>query len=177
MIVTATAKRYARALFELARDKNNLNDVLNEFDGFLSLLDENSGLQQLLKLPNVVQREQSLMAFLKSHYSDIFFNFLQLVLKNNRYVLLRQILFEFQHLNDAFNNRVRAEVISASPLADTTILDLTQLLKDYFNAEIVMEKKIDISLIGGFIINVNGQVFDASVLTKFKKMKIYLTKN
>ena len=91
MIVTATAKRYARALFELARDKNNLNDVLNEFDGFLSLLDENSGLQQLLKLPNVVQREQSLMAFLKSHYSDIFFNFLQLVLKNNHYVLLRQI--------------------------------------------------------------------------------------
>ena len=80
-------------------------------------------------------------------------------------------------MNDAFNNRVRAEVISASPLADTTILDLTQLLKDYFNAEIVMEKKIDISLIGGFIINVNGQVFDASVLTKFKKMKIYLTKN
>ncbi len=177
MIVTATAKRYARALFEIARDSNCLEEVLKEFNGFLSLLDESRGLQQLLKLPNVVQRERQLLDFLQSHYSEIFFSFLQVVLKNNRFVMLRQILFELQQLNDSFRNRVRAEVISAAPLADSAVSDLTRLLAGYLQANVSLENKIDASLIGGFIINVNGQVFDASLLTQFKKMKIYLTQN
>ena len=61
MIITSTAKRYARALFELSKDKECLDDVLTEFKGFLAIVEKEESLQLLLKLPNITRREQLLI--------------------------------------------------------------------------------------------------------------------
>jgi len=177
MIITSTAKRYARALFELAKEKKQLDEVLDEFRIFLAIVEKDNDLQSLLKLPNVTQREQELIHYLKKSYSEILFNFLQLVLKNNRYSILRQIFSDYQSQYDKFNNLIRAEVVTAIALTDELSTDLIQKLKDYYKADIRIVNKIDPSIIGGIIIRINGQVFNASVLEKFNKMKMYLSKN
>ena len=175
MIVTSTAKRYASALFELAREKKCLNEILDEFKKFIALVEQEKNLQMLLKLPNVTRREQILINYLKEKYSELFFNFLLLALKNNRYFLLKQILENYQSRLDKFNNRIRAEVVTAIPLTEQTSSDLIQQLKDYYQADVRIENIIDPSILGGIIIRINGQVFNASVLEKFNKMKLYLT--
>jgi len=177
MIVTSTAKRYARALFEVCREKKCLEDVLNEFNGFLTIVEQDKALQLLLKLPNIIRREQLLIQYLKDFYSEIFFNFILLVLKNNRYSLIQQIFHDYLSLQDKFNNRIQAEVISAVPLSEDVSSDLRMKLKDYFKADVRIENQVDPSILGGIIIKVNGQVFNASVLEKINKLKLYLTQN
>lgn len=175
MIVTSTAKRYASALFELAREKKCLNEILDEFKKFIAQVEQEKKLQMLLKLPNVTRRDQVLINYFKKEYSELFFNFLLLALKNNRYFLLKQILVDYQSRLDKFNNHIRAEVITAIPLSEQLSSDLIQQLKDYFKAEVRIENFVDPSILGGIIIQINGQMFNASVLEKFNKMKLHLT--
>jgi len=118
-----------------------------------------------------------LIQHLKDSYSEIFFNFILLVLKNNRYPLLEQIFHDYLSLHDKFNNRIKADVISAVPLSHDVSLDLAKNLKDQFKADVRIENKIDPSILGGLIIRIDGQVFNASILEKFNKIKTHLTKN
>ncbi|MBC8184920.1 ATP synthase F1 subunit delta [candidate division KSB1 bacterium] len=174
MIITSTAKRYARALFELSKDNKCLDEVLTEFKDFLAIVEKDEALQLLLKLPNITRREQLLIQYLKDFYSEIFFNFILLVLKNNRYSLLRQIFPDYLSLYDKFNNRIKADVISAIPLPEDVSLNLIKTLKEQFNADVRIENKVDPSILGGFIIRIDGLVFDASIQEKFNKMKTHL---
>jgi len=177
MIVTATAKRYARALFELSKEKKCLDEILQEFNEFLAIVEKDEALQLLLKLPNVIRREQLLIQFFKDSYSEIFFNFILVLLKNNRYSLLQQIFQDYLSQHDKFNNRIRAEVVSAIPLTENVSSDLVEKLKVYFKADVRIENQVDPSILGGIIIRVDRQVFNASVLEKINKMKMYLTQN
>ena len=177
MIVTSTAKRYASALFELAREKKCLNQILDEFNAFMAIVEKDKELQLLLKQPNVTRREQLLIHHLKKFYSEIFFNFLLLALKNNRYSILKQILFDYQSQHDKFNNRIRAEIVTALPITGEVLSNLIQKLKNYYKADVRGVNKVDPSILGGIIIRINGQVFNASILEKFNKMKMYLSKN
>lgn len=177
MIITSTAKRYARALFKLSQEKKCLDEVLGEFRGFLVFVEKNETMQRLLKLPNITRREQLLIQYLKDSYSEIFFNFILLLLKNNRYSLFRQIFYDYLSQHDKFNNRMKADVISAVPLSEVVSSDLKKILKEQFNADVRIENEVDPSILAGFIIRINGQVFNASIQEKFNKMKTYLTKN
>ena len=177
MIVTATAKRYARALFELAREKKCLDQVRDEFTGFLAMVKKDEALQRLLKLPGITRRQHILIQYLKDSYSDIFYSFILLVLKNNRYPILPQILHNYLSQHDKFNNIIRAEVVTATALTDNVSSDLVQQLKAYYNADVRITNKVDASILGGIIVRVNGRIFNASVQEKFNKMKTYLTKN
>ena len=177
MIVTTSAKRYSRALFELAKEKKCLDEILYEFNQFIKLVESNKNLQLILKLPNVTRRMPLLLVNLRKSYSRLFFNFLILILQNNRYFLLKQMLEDFQIRFDKFNKRTRALVITAIPLTDKVSFELVRELKSYFQMEILIENKVEPEILGGIIININGRVFNASILEKFKKMKLYLTKN
>ena len=175
MIITATAKRYARALFELAYENKSHDEVLIEFKDFFLIVEQDKDLKSHLKMPNVIQRDLRLVQYLKKNYSEIFFRFIKLTLKNNRYSMLKQILFEYQKLHDKFNNRLKAEVVTAISLSESLTDELHQKLNEYFNANVRIENKVDPSILGGIIIKTNGLVFDASVLEKFNKLSLHLT--
>lgn len=177
MIVTAIAKRYAKALFELAHGKKLVAKILAEFKSFLMLIQKKADLQLVLKHPNDIQREKMLSALWQKQFSELFFNFLLLVLRNKRYDLLPQIFDNFQTRYDTYMNRIRALAITALPLSKNELNKLKRELTKYLHADITIENKVDPSIIGGIIISLNGQVFNASLLEQFKKLKQYLIEN
>lgn len=177
MIVTAAAKRYARALFELAKEKNLVNQVLTDLKSFNTLLEENVELSLLLKQPASANREKLLTSILKKDYSPLFYHFITLMLRNNRYGLFGQIYADFQANYDRFKKVTQAQVVTAVPLSEKVSQQLINQLKQIFKTEIRLESSIDPAILGGLIIRINGQVFNASVANKLQQLKIYLTKN
>jgi len=177
MITTATAKRYAKALFDLASEKNYIDETLDEFKSFLSLIEQNPDLKLLLKLPNDKQREQILADLFKKQFSELFFNFLLLVLRNKRHDLLSQICDDLEVRIDVLNNRIRAVATTAIPLSEQKLLELNREIASYLKADVRLENKVNPSIIGGIILSVNGQVFNASLSEQFKKLKQHLIKN
>lgn len=177
MIVTAAARRYAKALFDLAKAQARLDEVLAEFQSFLALLDQSPELKFILKHPNDKQRERVLSQLFKQQLSDLFLNFLFLVLKNRRYHLLPQIFDDLQARHDAMNNRIRAIATTAVPLTDQKLSELSREIARYAKSDVRLVNQVDPSILGGIIIHLNGQVFDASLSAQFKKLKQSLITN
>ncbi len=177
MIVTAVAKRYAKALFELAQEHARLDAILAEFQSFLRLLEQSPELKFILKHPNDRQREHVLSHLFQQHVSELFLNFLSLVLKNRRYDLLQQIYDDLQSRHDALNNRVRAIATTAIPLSEQKLSELSREIARLAKADVRLENNVDPSILGGIIIQLNGQIFDASIREQFKKLKQSLITN
>ena len=177
MNVSSIAKRYAKAFFEIAAEKDRLEEIKKEFLSFLSLLKDETELRFLLEMPNVTQREKILLNFLKPRFSELFNHFLLVVLRNKRHDLLQQIFEDFQRRYDLKYNRFRAQAITAIPLTEKKLSELTQKVAAYFYAEVRIENIVDPSIIGGVIIRLNGKVYNASVTEQFKRLRHFLTKN
>lgn len=177
MIITATAKRYAKALFDLAAEKDYVDEIHGEFKSFLSLIDQNPDLKLLLKLPNDKQREQALADLFKKQFSELFFHFLLLVLRNKRHDLLRQICDDLEVRIDASNHRIRAVAMTAIPLTEQKLRELNREIASYLKTDVRLENEVNPSIIGGIVLSVDGQVFNASLFEQFKKLKQHLIKN
>ena len=177
MIVTAAAKRYARALFELAKDQNEIDRVLQEFQTVLWLIHQNDVLKLALRKPGNKDRERLLKSFFEKRFSSLFGHFLLLVLKNNRFALIDQILSEYQSLCDSYHHLKRAQVVTTVPLSDEISRQLVETLQHIFQCDVRVENVIDPDILGGLIVEINGKVFDASIQNKFFKLKSFLTKN
>lgn len=177
MIISSTAKKYAKALFEIAVEKNCLEKVIADYQAFLNILEADEELKLLIKMPNVNQREKTLLNLFQQRFSEIFIRFLLVVLRNRRYYLLHEIFDDLQTRYDLANNRLRAEAITAFPLTKKKIAELSKRMSSHFKAEVRIDNKVDSSILGGIIIKLNGQVFNASLIEQFNRLKQYVIKN
>lgn len=177
MIVTANAKRYAKALFELAQEKNQVDEIHRDFKNFLALLEDNSDLQSFLLLPLDQERQRIISDLLKNYFTEMFFNFLLVVLKNKRSQLFEQIFEEFEKRIDALKNRLCAVAITAVPLPADTLAQMTRDIASHLNADVRLDNKVDPSIIGGIILRFDDKMFNASLSQQFKKMKYHLIQN
>jgi len=174
MIITVNAKRYAKALFELAQENKRIEQTLIEFKTFLDLVEHDKDLKSFLNLPIDKNREKIFSELLEERFSKLFFNFLLLILKNKRFALVHQIYSDFENRVDLYNNRVKAVAITALPLPAKKLLELNREITQYLNAEVRLENRVDSSIIGGVIIRLNGKIFNASLSGQFQKLKQYL---
>ncbi len=177
MIISSVAKRYARALFELAREKKLVDQLLAELKLFYALVEKNENLRLVLKQPASLSREKLLASLLTAKYSTLFQQFLSLLLNNNRFELFSQIVAAYEEKHDQFKQVMPAQVVTAVPLSAKIAERLKQELKALYHSDIRLDNKIDPSMIGGLIIRIQGQVFDASIVHKLQQLKYYLTKN
>lgn len=177
MIITANAKRYAKALFELAQEKNLVDEVHKDFEKFLKLVEESSELKAFLRLPLDRDREKLIIDLLKDRFTELFFNFVLLVLKNKRFHLFEQILNDFEKQVDSLKNRISAVAVTAIPLSDRKLTALSHEIAGYLKADVRLENEIDPSIIGGIILRLDDRIFNASLAEQFKKLKSYLIQN
>ncbi len=177
MIITANAKRYAKALFELAQEKNLVDEVHQDFKKFLKLVEESSDLRAFLNLPMDRERERLLVDLLKTRFTDQFFNFVLLVLKNKRFHLFEPILNEFERQIDSLKHRISAVAVTAVPLPEAKLAEMTREIGGYLKAEVRLENEVDPSIIGGIILRLDDKIFNASLAEQFKKLKSHLIQN
>lgn len=174
MITTVNAKRYAKALFDLAIENEQIEQTRIEFKNFLDLIDQDKDLKTFLNLPNDKKREKIFSELFKERFSELFFNFLLLILKNKRFAMIHQIYDDFENRVDIYNNCIKAVAITALPLSKDGLSELNREIADYLKAEVRLENLVDSSIIGGIIIRLNGKIFNASLLERFQKLKQYL---
>ena len=177
MIITANAKRYAKALFELAQEKKLMDKVHRDFESYLKLVEEKADLQSFLNLPLNRERETILYNLLQERFCELFFNFLLLVLKNKRFHLMEQIFDDFEKRVDSLKNRISAVAITAFPLPKNKLADITREIAGFLKAEVRLENEVDPAIIGGIILRLDDKIFNASISEQFKKLKYHLIQN
>lgn len=173
-IVAGMAGRYATALFELARENNQLDQVSGDLNKFKAMLEESTDLQRLVESPvfSADMQEQAIAALLKkADFGPITEKFFSVVTGNRRLDAITNIIRDFGKLLSDHRGEVTAEAISASELNEEQQTKLRAALKDIAGQDIELITKVDPAILGGLIVKIGSRQIDDSLRTKLNNMK------
>ncbi len=175
--VELCARRYAEALFGLGQSSGKLQVFQANAEDFLAILERSKDLKVSLSHPNI-RREQRLKiinaVLADCSYDATFSNFVRLVVERGRASFFPRIVHEYQVLRDDADGRLRGVVSSATSLSPAQRQRLHEQLKAKLGHEVVLKERIDVSLIGGIRLEVNGRVYDGSVKHHLERMQSLL---
>ena len=174
MSQSIVAYRYAKSLIDLATETGVVNEVNKDMDLFISVCQENDQLVAVLKNPIV--RHSKKLAILKALFlgkvHDVTFSIFTILTMKNRESFILSIAQEFRKLYNLKNNIQIATVSSVEALSEDQkkmfITKITQAL----NKEVILNEKIDKSLIGGYVLTVNDTQIDTSVKKRLADMRL-----
>ena len=176
-ILATMPGRYANALFELASETNQVAEVEGHLNAIQSLLDESEDFRRLVKSPvfSAEEQERAIGAILeKASISGLTGNFFRLIARNRRLFAAPEMIKAFKTLASQARGEVLAEVASAHPLTDDQRSELEASLKASIGKDIILDTRVDPSLLGGLIVKVGSRMIDTSLRTKLSQLKVGL---
>lgn len=170
---TRAASRYAKALLDLAIEQGSVDACKNDMDYVISMCEGSRDLDLLLKSPIIKanQKLDALSAVLKEGVSELTFKYIEIITAKGRESMLEDIAHSYLKLYRAHKNIVKAEVKSAVALDDTLRAKVRELVAKQGAGEIELSETVEADLIGGFVITIDDQQIDASVISQLNKMK------
>jgi F-type H+-transporting ATPase subunit delta len=172
MTTSRAAIRYAKAILELAQNKNAANDVNNDMSLIAKTISENAELSAFIQNPTLkVEVKQSALLEVFSNVNDVTKSLFRLLFENKRFEILGGIASEYNRQFDESNGVEIAKVTTA--IAMTTELENKVLAKtaEFSNKKITIQNTIDPTIIGGFILKIGDKQYNASVANRLQVLK------
>ncbi len=171
MAKRAYPKRYARAIFEIALEQNELDKWQADLSKMASL-DEDAVLLTLLASPKLTFADKKKLVDERLvGVSPMAYNLAYLLMARNKMGLLKGILEQYHHLLDIQKGTLHAMVTTAIPLEPPDREKIRQSLETVIGKQIVLETGVDPAIIGGFVARINGTLLDGSTHTKLLALK------
>lgn len=172
---SAAAKPYARALWQLAKERNETETVARELGSVVETLAREPGLPEFLERPWVsasAQRTVALEVASRLGLSALTRDFLGLVAHHRRADHLEAIAEVYRELVDDDLGRARARVRTAVPLSAAEQDELRQRLGRALGGKhVVLDEVVDQRLLGGFVAEVGSYVVDGSLDGQLGRLK------
>ena len=161
------AKSYAKALFELAKERRLLDQVGTELDRVAQTFAGDAELTAFFGRPWVaaaVKRATAADIAGRLELSQLTRDFVAIVASHGRVDHLGAITLAYRDLVDADQNRVRARVRTSVALTpDERATLAARLSRALDGKQVLLDEHVDPSLLGGFIAEVGTFVLDASL--------------
>jgi F-type H+-transporting ATPase subunit delta len=166
-----SGKRYAQAAFELALEKNELESWQEGLKRIADLT-ANEELMALLQSPRLpFDAKKELLKKQLGEINPLAFNLALLLVHKGSLRLSGDIFQQYNDLLDAHRGVERAKVIAAVPLSDKDRETISSRLGKVVEREVVIDDKVDSSIIGGFIARIGDMLIDGSIRQKLKTLK------
>ncbi len=173
MKTSKIAKRYAKALFDFAKEQNLIDKVFADLnlinDVYASCTDFALAMQSPIIRP--YKKIKILNEIFAGKIDDITMKYLEIITKKGRELHIELIIIDYILLYKEFNNIKIAILITATPATDELKQKVIDTLSLQLNSKIELVERINPELIGGFIIHVGDKVFDSSLIGKIKKLE------
>ncbi|MCE5037142.1 F0F1 ATP synthase subunit delta [Staphylococcus haemolyticus] len=164
--MTNVANKYAKALFDVAIDKDRLDLMYDELSE-VSEATRNYGedLRAIDSNPNQPASERRKFVGIVFGDANYYLKNMLMILANNRHlVLINSIFKEFKSLYNEYHNEDSAIVESVYQLSDEELDRIKDLILKQTNlSQVHITTKINPELIGGFRVKVGTTVLDGSV--------------
>jgi F-type H+-transporting ATPase subunit delta len=174
VIDTALAKRYAKALVEIAQERNALDKYAEELDTLCSLVETSRDFRELLINPVFTKEDKKNITgqvLQKMNADAMVTNFICLLIDRKRIDQLAGIANAFREKVDEIRGITRGEVTSAEPLAAQDLSRVTATLAEATGKQVIVTTKVDPALIGGLVARVGDMVFDGTIRTQLNQLK------
>ena len=171
---SSTSRSYAQALYELAKENSELNNVEDEMNNLKTLVNDNSIFRNMISNPTVKsEKKKQVMFEIANQYnlSQTLKKFLGFISIKNRLFFLDQIIESFLNIMSNNKGELKAKLLSSKQLSKKDIENIQSELSKDFKSPIKIDYKYDPNLIAGLIIQVGSVMVDPSIKTKLKRLE------
>ncbi len=167
------ARVYAEALLTLAQAENAADDIGAELQTVASeVIGKNPTIAAFLDNPAITAKTKlPVLGAAFGGTSDLFKKFLDVLTRNNRLGLMRDIAAAYQGIRDRQAGRVRVLVRTAAALTAAQTVELKTTLAGKLNKEPILNVRVEPELLGGLVVQVGDRVYDTSVRTRLNNLR------
>ncbi len=173
-ISTGIAQRYAKAVFELAKEADKVKAVEADLTALFDAMADSSDFRDLIHSP-IYTRDQQAGAIAalakKMKLSPMMANTLALMAQKRRLFVMPQLVQTLRAIIAEDKGEVTADVTSAKALTKTQADKLTKSLKASTGKTVTLQQTVDESLIGGLIVKVGSKMIDTSIRSKLNSLQ------
>ena len=156
---------YAEALFEGARERDELEGTLDDLKDFVAALEESEELRLFFYGGQIPEREKRRAIDALSQGMTLSArNFLKVLADNGREDILDEVLLRYEGLVKEHLGRVEVEVTTAVELSEEEISRIKERLGRLLEGrEVILDTSVDPDILGGAVFRFGGRMVDSSV--------------
>ena len=165
--------RYAKSLIDLAQEQNIVDVIKADMDLFLNTLKTSPELKAVLSNPIIAQTKKVkiLDEVFLGKVNKATFAFFKLMINKGRGEVLYTTAYEYINLYNIKKHITKAKVSSATELSAANKQTITAEVQKAIGGTVILETKVDPSLIGGFVLTVGDRQVDTSIAASLRKLK------
>ena len=171
MASTRAAIRYAKAILDLANSKGVAEAVNNDMKSIASAIGSNVELSTFIQSPTKVEVKESALLEVFANVNGVTKGLFHLLFENKRFEILEAISLEYNKLFDESNGVETAKVTTAIPMDAALEAKVLAKIATLSDKKITIENIVDPSIIGGFILRIGDQQYNASVANRLQVLK------
>jgi F-type H+-transporting ATPase subunit delta len=163
---------YARALFEVAKDRDILDKVHDQLDEVAAALHENRELAVFFFSPyfSTDEKKDALKKTITGAEPAVM-NFLEALLERHRMPVIFRIASRFDELWREENRLLPVEVTSAIELDDATVREIGKRIEKETGEKVELSSKVDPEILGGLVLRVGNFILDDSIRNHLEQLR------
>jgi F-type H+-transporting ATPase subunit delta len=166
------ARVYAKALFDVAKEKGDLDDVHEQLGQFADAITENRDMQVFFFSPyfSSVEKREGISKAISGAQAELV-NFLELLAEKHRMPVIYAIRRAFDELYAEERKRLAVTLTSAVELDRKVVKKVGEEIERQTGREVELESVVDPDVLGGLVLRVGNRVLDASVRSKLERLR------
>jgi F-type H+-transporting ATPase subunit delta len=166
------ARVYAKSLFEVAKEKGNLDVVREQLGQFSEALSGSPELSTFFFSPyfSTAEKKDGLEKAV-TDADPIVVNILELLLENHRMPVIHRLRKEFDRLWDEENKLLPVDITSAVALDEDVVKRLGEQIGEQTGRKVQLTAHVDPDVLGGIILRVGNQILDASIRNRLDQLR------
>lgn len=166
------AQVYARALFEVAQERDVLDDVRAQLGQFADALHEQRDLAVFFFSPyfSTEEKKDGLHRMIEGADPG-FLNFLEALLERHRMPAIFRIRSRYEELWDEENKLLPVAVTSAVELDEATVRSIGERVGEQTGRRVELASHVDPEILGGIVLRVGNFVLDASIRNRLNQLR------
>ena len=171
------AEVYSRALFEVAKEHDVLDDLHEQLGQFADELDTNHDMQVFFFSPYFSSQEKKEgISKMVEGADENFVRFLELLAERHRMPALFRIRRAFNALYAEERKLLPVTVTSAVELDKDTVKEIGRKIEEQTGRKVELTAKVDPNVIGGLVMRVGNMVMDGSIRARLERLRKQVAK-
>ncbi len=166
--------RYARALYEHAKDTGEVDKVMRQLQALNDLWLSNSNFRVCLRHPLIARWEKKQVMKQLAKIKDCcetLLNFVNILIENKRGGLIHGVFLKFKDLYELYENRASVVLESARELSNEEKQRMKQALSEALKKNVSLKTRVNKDLISGVRIRHGDTVFSNSLISKLNRLR------
>ncbi|MCP3775317.1 F0F1 ATP synthase subunit delta [Paenibacillus sp. MZ04-78.2] len=166
------AKRYAKALFDVARESDRVAQVEQELEKVIAVLNENPDLFKLIKHPGIEADVKIglLKQIFDADVSEVVINTLKLLIQRRREDSLEAFVAAYSKIAGDALGQANATVYTPVELSETELGTIAETFGKLTGKQIRVESVLDKRLLGGIQVRIGDRLYDGSLAGKLERL-------